>query len=1000
MNIKKHSSLLAGFLAALMLMGSLASCNTDPVETTGSEGTSVTETDSGSERETDSGTKTESGSETATETETEEETLYYDTTPLTLTKTEDLFPDYKAYEELKSFTLAPLQIKVEGESYDHTNLPLANASGGDYSGGTLLRSLTGFANLKDGWDVAYTVEFTFTVPEEAYYEIQAVTHQVKANYTSDYSVAVDGKQISDADSCSMVKAISYPFDPQLMKLYSYGSVYLTAGEHTLVFTLDNEDSKASQNRTSFFLDYFTLDKKTSVSEGIEIDYDAEIKGEDSELLLSAAKVDVFDCRYPISVQINHLFKEAGEVGYSVTDYFGNKLCEGKLSGKAGELISLTRGLKGHPTGYFTVNVGDKVYPYVVTPSFENRTLEDSPFAMDFASTYLVKNVDNVEALASAARLAGVTWVRERAQWASFEKQKGVYTFSGVEAHFRAIDKTGLKILAMLEAAPTWAVSDLNSTNRAGGYLNNQLSIYEMTKAMAAYYKGIVDAWELANEPDGGRSETAEQYAAWFKAAALGVAAGDPNVIISHAGMCVPDSHHTYVDLALANGIMNYSQIFNYHSHTPQASNWHTPKFTNFLPTQMNSATTLYETLSKPTWVTEAGMKIMTTVPTQKHLLNQARYTVTSTAQSLSLGNEKHFWFVLSPYVEAGGDFGTFSSSLEPYPSLAAEAVMTDILGEARYLGDIPGIQNYSYASGLLFHTGSRMVAVLWTFDPGLKYTYTFASDLPVIVTDMMGNQTLIEPENGKISVQYSGDPIYITFNTPITDLYAQKAVAAEIEPLTFTPSDRIIMTPEFEGYDINDTDTKKYGHVLKDGMTVKVRIGNYNDFAITGSVSAEIPGYEVKGTDQVVTVQPFTEEFITLTLKKTGDDSLRDFVTFLGSFGEYSSYTVAQVRSENKVTEQSVTFFSAKDGREYQASRLATVDARVKNVEGTPVVYVDGQPYDKFVMKDGTIKVTLEGIPAGKHIITAAIRTPGGDYVAGSITLRFDGEIYIFYPIP
>ncbi len=66
MNIKKHFSLLAGFLAALMLMGSLAACNTPPAETDGSEGSKITETESKTET-----TDKTTDEPTATETETE-----------------------------------------------------------------------------------------------------------------------------------------------------------------------------------------------------------------------------------------------------------------------------------------------------------------------------------------------------------------------------------------------------------------------------------------------------------------------------------------------------------------------------------------------------------------------------------------------------------------------------------------------------------------------------------------------------------------------------------------------------------------------------------------------------------------------------------------------------------------------------------------------------------------------------------------------------------------
>ncbi len=920
-----------------------------------------------------------------------------------------------------TFEMSSVGVMVEGEKYDSINMPTKNVVHSDYSGGETLRVHCGASSLENGWDGVYQVSYTINVAETGLYELRAMCHQLGMVYTSDFVITVDDTYTIDAAEVGLIlenkpAMVDGNLDKSLIKLYSFGEIELEAGEHKVTFTVDTEDAQESQERIILFLDYFSLNKASEVKEGIYLDYAVEIEGENSDILKSAATVSVYDCSYPLNLTINHLFAADGELSYSIVDYFGDKLYEGKLEGKKGQMVNFSRTFKAHPTGYFMLNVGEETSAYVVTPALKDRTLTDSPFAMDFASTYLAQDLKTAEALASAARLAGITWVRERASWATYESKQGVYDFTYTEERFKMLDRVGLNTLVMVEGAPKWAVQDLNTDMRTGGYLRNQLSTYNMTKAMAAYYKGIVDAWELSNEPDGGRAETAEQFASWFKAAALGVNAGDPDVIISNAGFCQPDRkgtteepnlQYSYVHLALANGIMAYSSVFNFHNHTPQSSNRHTPiygRISYALASQMYSTTTLYGANKKPVWITESGMKMMSETPTQENILDLAPYVVTSTTQSLGFGTEKHFWFVLAPYLESEGDFGSFSDDLQPYSTMAAEAVMTKVLGEAKYVGELTdGIENFNYARGLLFNRGDRIVSVLWTFVPSVKYTYTFDSEHPVIVTDLMGNETLVEPTDGKISVTVGKDPVYITYSTPPADYIPQKQNNAKIEPLTFDAEDKIIITPEFTKYDIEDNYTKLNGHLIYDGLRIRVHIGNYNDFAVTGSVSLEIPGYEIEGCGKEVTIEPFTEKVLALTLKKTDDVEIYDFFTIEGSFGDYKVKSVVQLRSMETVPVQSVTFpkiVEAIENREYPLDKYETVVARVENASGTPYVYLNSKQYDNFTFDGSEIKISTEGLGDGKYILTAAILSEGGDYLSRCICFRiFNGNIvFNIYP--
>jgi hypothetical protein len=80
--------------------------------------------------------------------------------------------------------------------------------------------------------------------------------------------------------------------------------------------------------------------------------------------------------------------------------------------------------------------------------------------------------------------------------------------------------------------------------------------------LGATYRGLVDAWEIDNEPDiGFLAENAETYLAYLKACYLGAhAAGAPAVLM--AALAMPPG--PYLERLLEDGLLSYTDGFNYH----------------------------------------------------------------------------------------------------------------------------------------------------------------------------------------------------------------------------------------------------------------------------------------------------------------------------------------------------------------------------------------------------------------------------------------------------
>ena len=1018
---KKNISMISFLLAMIMTLGVLASCQSNPADTvisdTAADTESVTEapTSSGESENNETGKNTD-GKETekATEKGTEkgdasetEETL--DTSALEL-EIIDYAPSYKEYESMSSYNEEPVNVRVEAENYIYSSIPWNPVKGSEFSNGVLMKALvTGENNLSQGAQGQYEAHYTVTVPKTGEYNLMALAGTNNADYTTDFKLVINNKDEIYVSEAEIVGKFESPTlnDNGLVKYMNMGKINLEAGENTIRYVVLNSDFNSQWGiRISTFFDYLEISNDTNTEAVIELSYDVSLKGvENSEILAAAAKVNVFDRRFPIKISFSKFFDADGIQNYEVVDYFGNTVISGYITGTQFDHVSIDRTMKNHPTGYFKFIMGDVSVAYVVTPALDERKYTDSPFAMDFASYYHASDINDMVSLASAARLSGVTWVRDRSHWSSYEATQGKYTFN-TDKRFNAIKKAGLNLLTVFYVSPEWAKESLGKTEfSVGGFADTQLEVYNMMKALTEHYSGVVDAWEIWNESDGGfAGETAEQYTAWFKAASLGAIAGDPNVIVAHGGYCIPNEHNMgtdasgnimysdYIHLSLMNDLLDYSSVFNYHSHTPQSEDLHiqdyrTIAFSKYIYPTM----ALYEAFDKPVWVTEAGMRMLNEAPSTEILEAQAPYIVSSTVQSLGMGTDKHYWFLLAPYTENGGDFGTFSKDLKPYPTLAAEAVMTQVLGKAEYLGELPGVAGSEHIGpfSAVFNAGTRYVSVLWM--RAKTSEYTFKSDLPVIITDMMGNETLVEPVNGEITVTITEDPIYITYSTPPA-YYGQNEQSDEMENLEFTFGDKIVLSPEFANFDINDTLIKANGHVVSNGLKVKVRVSNFNDTPITGTVNATLEGFTVEGCDKEVTVQPYSEAFVTLTLKRNGDAPVNGYMIFKGTFnGEETSQAAAHVYTKGAERMNSTFKFfvtlaknevEIEDAKVYVNKVLSDIKIKVDGnmKDGEAIVMLDESRVENAVYdpETGEIKVDLSGISEGNYYLTVAMMDETG----------------------
>jgi polysaccharide biosynthesis protein PslG len=138
---------------------------------------------------------------------------------------------------------------------------------------------------------------------------------------------------------------------------------------------------------------------------------------------------------------------------------------------------------------------------------------------------------NQERILDAVKGAGFGWVKQQVRWADLEQTKGTIDFNRTDPFVRRANAAGVKLLYSVVAVPAWARQDGSSS----GPPNNVEDFARFMAAMAARYKGQVQAWEIWNEQNMSGEWSlpidACSYVKLLKAVAPRVKAADPATIV-------------------------------------------------------------------------------------------------------------------------------------------------------------------------------------------------------------------------------------------------------------------------------------------------------------------------------------------------------------------------------------------------------------------------------------------------------------------------------------
>ena len=797
-------------------------------------------------------------------------------------------------EELNGFV-----VRVEGEDRKSDTIGGEVIEDSDYSGGKALR-----ANYVRDDSTTHGVNLSVTVPETGSYSLVTVVTRYGRMNTTDFDIYANDTYAYSVNTKDDVISEETVTGKANMRKMTLPSIMLNKGENTVSFVLQNTDRQP--NKPNFYLDYIELKPDLSPSASGNIGYASTPTGDYSKQAVAAAELDVYTGSWDMRATFNLVSfasteEEAADITVKITDYYDDVVLEHTERPVFGA-YSLKIDLGKHPTGYFTVSAvtGTQTLftkSYVVLPPVEDRDLEsDSPFASDFASYHILADREDVVAnYAAAAKLCGVSVLRERLDWIYTEWNEGGCDFSRADRFYNKINDMGLEILPFFSNAPRWA------TENGKVFMDEQLAVYRFSKRVAERYANISQALEVWNEMDYFTYVPADMYSSFYKAAALGVVDSGTSLPKIIGGLCEPVNSNPYLTILYKSDVFDYSDAFNWHYHIYDRAERSVTEFVD--GTKAGQFATFANTYlsSLPSWCTEAGIKLYTpagcadmTFAQQKI---QANYMVTSACQSLAAGTDKHFWFILGNMPEDGGWFGSYGADDRPFASVVTEAVMTQTLGKGIYKGELKGLP--SGAEGHVITNGEDDVIVLWaTSDRDV----TLSVPGNVLKTTVVGNREVLCSTNGKITVKAGSEPMFITVDGTVDASSYTATSNDEIKTISaksdFTVGERVILTQLW--YDLTDSasylSARNNGYrVSANGNTITLQLVNFNDFEVTGTVSGSADGYTVTGSGETITIPAMSETEVTFTITPNGGTGAT-YLTFEGTFnGSETSKSVSRI---------------------------------------------------------------------------------------------------------
>jgi hypothetical protein len=432
--------------------------------------------------------------------------------------------------------------------------------------------------------------------------------------------------------------------------------------------------------------------------------------------------------------------------WSLKDFFGTEVASGMLRTDATNIEPQITSL-----GYFTLEIiGEKGgqaaarTTLAIVPKTNDAADRGSPFGVmtHFAKGWPADIIPLIQK-------AGIRQVRDEQPWRLVERGRSQYAFpprlNGFMSELFAHHIDPLVLLAFSNPLYDSDQTPFSDAGRAG------YAAY--ARAVAEHYAPNISAVEIWNEYNGSfctgpcRGNRPLYYSSMLKESYKTLKAANPSLTVL-GGAAVPIPLDYYRQL-FEQGALDAMDALVIHPYRKSEGADAQIEALRQLMTHYGKP--------KPIWATEfADLPDM-----RKSRDEEARYLVRMSTVMLSANVERMYWYLMRDYQEFTG-LGLLHDDKDPLgryapaPAYVAYAILIHELDGAKFVRREAGDPK---ARAYQFSTPDGDLHVLWAAEPGA--TYEVASAAPMRRISFMGDERIVTPRDGKISLGLDENPIYL-----------------------------------------------------------------------------------------------------------------------------------------------------------------------------------------------------------------------------------------------